>query len=74
MPRAFDSDQPGARLEFTELVDCPSCDATIEGWFTDDSMSFQDMTDPPTGVQVCDACGHAWRATAAGWQFYSEPG
>ncbi len=74
MSRAFDSAEPDPRLVFTEIADCPQCCAEIECWFTDDSLSVEDMTDPPTGDQTCDACGYSWRATATGWSFFSEAG
>lgn len=73
MPRAFDSDDEGAPLRFVEIVACPACGTEQHCWFGDDSLSFQDMTDPPTGTQTCD-CGHTWTATATGWSFFSEAG
>lgn len=78
-PRAFDSDEvardehPGP-LRFTETVECPHCAQEFEGVFFDDSMTVQDITDPPEGHHRCPRCGHAWRSELTGWTFYSEAG
>lgn len=77
MPRAFDSDhiarsEPTA-LRFTENVEC-RCGCVFEGVFHDDSMSVEDMTDPPIGEHRCPACAHQWVSEATGWSFFSEAG
>jgi predicted RNA-binding Zn-ribbon protein involved in translation (DUF1610 family) len=78
MPRNFDSDQVArgepSRLRFTEFVDCPQCGQLSEGEFFDDSMSVEDIVDPPTGNHVCPGCGHRWSSELTGWTFFSEAG
>lgn len=60
----------------TALVDCgnPDCGETFEGAWTDDSMSVQDMAEPPVAVQECPSCGHKQAETYPGWCFRSEAG
>ncbi len=75
MPRSFDSDAAPGLLGFTENVQCPVCGETFEGHFLDysQSLSVQDMTEPPTGEHECE-CGHRFRSELTGWMFYSEAG
>src|SRR5215472_16843731 len=44
-------------LELTALVDCDGCGTTYEGRWQDESMSVQDMAEPPEAEQTCPACG-----------------
>lgn len=78
MPRDFDSDEVARgeqlALRFTELVDCPACGQTFHGVFHDDSMSVEDLTDPPIGEHTCPECGHQFVSEMTGWTFYSEAG
>lgn len=79
MPRAFDSDEVAQSdgpmmLHFTEYVDCPSCQYEFEGEFHDDSLSVEDMTDPPYGEHTCPQCKHRFASEATGWSFFSEAG
>lgn len=76
MPRFFDSDDPHARLEFTENVECPSCGELFEGLFYDytESLSVQDMTEAPRGEHQCPACGFFFISEFSGWTFYTEAG
>lgn len=77
VPREFDSDlvaRGEQRLRFVELVDCPSCDVVFDGVFDDDSLTVEDMVDPPTGTHTCPQCGHRWTSEATGWSFFSEAG
>lgn len=77
MPRSFDSaDGDGLVLRFTENVDCPACGTTFEGVFhdQDQSITVEDMTEPPVGEHECPACGHRWASAATGWAFFSEAG
>ena len=60
-------------LELSALVDCESCDATYEGHWSDDSMSVQDMAEPPEAEQTCP-CGHQQVEVYPGWCFQSEAG
>lgn len=79
MARLFDSDdiaraatpQP---LYFTEFVDCPRCDTVVDGIFTDDSITVEDIVDPPTGSHACPTCGHAWTSDMTGWTLFTEAG
>lgn len=61
-------------LELTALVDCAKCDATYDGRWTDDSLSVQDMAEPPEAVQECPGCGHEQLETYPGWCWQSEAG
>lgn len=63
-------------LELTALVDCanPDCGATYDGNWTDDSMSVQDMAEPPEAEQTCPGCGHVQLEAYSGWCFQSEAG
>lgn len=63
-------------LELTALVDCgnPACGETYEGRWLDDSMSVQDMAEPPVAVQECPLCGHTQEETYPAWCFRSEAG
>jgi ribosomal protein S27AE len=76
LPRAFDSDSVPEILRFTENVDCPRCGEIFEGEFLDhtQSLSVQDMQEPPRGAQVCPECGHGFSAELTGWMFYGEAG
>lgn len=76
MPRAFDSDAQPSRLDFTENVTCEVCGEVFEGLFSDyaQSLTFQDMTDPPLGQHTCPCCGHGWCSELTGWTFFSEAG
>ncbi len=77
MVRAFDSDEvsrSGQPLRFTELVDCPTCETTIEGVFVDASISVEDIVDAPTGRHHCPRCGHEWVSAMTGWLFFGEAG
>ena len=61
-------------LDLTALVDCASCGTTYEGRWLDDSMSVQDMAEPPEAVQECPSCGHRQQEVYPGWMFRSEAG
>ncbi len=79
MARTFDSDDidRGAGttvLTFTENVTCPECVTSFEGHFADDSMTVQDITDPPTGRHTCPRCGTRWTSEMTGWHLYLEGG
>jgi uncharacterized Zn-finger protein len=75
MPRDFDSDeQTKGPLSFVENVDCPACATVFEGFFFSESISFEDMAEPPMGAHTCPACGNTFRSEATGWSFYSEAG
>lgn len=78
MPRAFDSDavQRGEQpLVFTENVECPQCATVFDGSFHDsESLSVEDVADPPTGTHTCPACGHSWMSSMSGWVFFTEAG
>lgn len=79
MPRAFDSDDIARdahphRLRFTENLDCPQCTLVFEGEFFDDSLTVQDLVDPPVGYHRCPRCGHQWTSELSGWTFYGEAG
>ena len=77
-PRAFDSDDVARGLQdglrFTENVECSNCATVFEGQFHDDSMTVEDITDPPTGEHTCPACGFHFGTEMTGWTFFSEAG
>jgi hypothetical protein len=60
----------------TALVDCenPDCGETYEGRWEDDSMSVQDMAEPPAAEQECPLCGHKQFEVYPAWCFNSEAG
>jgi uncharacterized protein (UPF0212 family) len=76
LPRAFDSDEPGQDLSFTENVECPGCGEIFEGEFTDHtkSLTVQDMVEPPSGTHQCPACRKSFGSVMTGWMFYGEAG
>jgi hypothetical protein len=76
IPRSFDSDSNPGILSFTENVDCPSCGERFEAEFVDhsQSLSVQDMTEPPRGDHQCPVCDHEFDSSMTGWMFYSEAG
>ena len=75
MPRGFDSGEPaGGLLLFFENVECPACETVFEGEFYDDSMSVQDITEPPVGSHKCPECDTEWISQATGWTLHSEAG
>lgn len=79
MPRAFDSDEVArshdqVMLRFTENVECEQCGTVFEGIFHDDSMSVEDIVDPPLGEHTCPECGHHWASEMTGWTFFTEAG
>ena len=63
-------------LELTALVDCgnPDCGATYDGRWTDDSMSVQDMAEPPEAEQECINCGHRQVEVYPKWCWNREAG
>lgn len=61
-------------LRLTALIDCAACGATFEGCWLDDSMSVQDMAEPPEAEQECPNCGHRQLETFPGWMFNTEAG
>lgn len=60
-------------LELTALVDCARCGTTYDGRWTDDSMSVQDMAEPPEALQQCP-CGYRQSEVYPGWCWNSEAG
>lgn len=61
-------------LELHALVDCEFCFETYDGRWTDDSMSVQDMAEPPEAEQECPSCGNKQAEVYPGWCFRSEAG
>ena len=63
-------------LTLHALVDCQNleCGEVYEGTWTDDSMSVQDMAEPPVAVQQCPVCGHQQEETYPAWCWTSEAG
>jgi hypothetical protein len=61
-------------LRLTALVDCGSCDETYEGVWLDESMSVQDMAEPPEAGQVCPCCGHKQLEVYPAWCWRGEAG
>lgn len=61
-------------LELSALVDCGECGAAYHGRWLDDSMSVQDMAEPPEAEQTCPACGHRQLEVYPGWTWTSEAG
>lgn len=55
-------------------VECDSCGEIYEGTWTDDSLSVQDMAEPPEQPQACMSCGHEQLEVYPGWCFNSEAG
>ena len=61
-------------LELHALVDCENCEGAYDGRWTDDSMSVQDMAEPPCAEQECPSCGHQQLEIYPKWCFQSEAG
>lgn len=76
MARSFDSDHLPSQLSFTENVSCLRCGETFEGYFFDytQSLTVEDLTEPPRGNQVCPWCEHHFDAEMTGWMLFSEAG
>lgn len=65
----------GVVLEFAQIIDCEECDEPFEGYWQDDSITEEDMTDLPVADQRCPGCGHINREVEwPGWFFKSEAG
>lgn len=80
-PRDFDSDEVARspeqlQLRFTENVECRICGLLFEGVFydPDNSMTVEDIVEPPIGEHQCPGCGHRWISAYSGWSFYTEAG
>lgn len=79
-PRDFDSDEVARsadfQLRFTQNIECRRCGLVFEGVFVDldNSMTVEDMVEPPIGKHTCPGCGRHWFSEYSGWQFYSEAG
>lgn len=62
-------------IQLTNLIDCEECDEPFEGFWFDDSLTEEDMTDLPVADQQCPACGHVNKDVEyPGWFFKSEAG
>lgn len=61
-------------MDFTALVECPSCDITFEGHWHDDSMDPEQMDGPPSGEQECPECGEVTVIEYPGWSVFGEAG
>jgi hypothetical protein len=77
-----DSDEQarsGGPLVLTALVDCDEdeggCGVTFQAVWTDDSISVEDMAEPPAADITCPECGRTVTAMEwPGWMFRSEAG
>lgn len=80
MPHGDSDEQArsGGPLVLTALVDCDGdggCDATFQAVWTDDSLSIEDMTEPPRADIACPECGLVMEDMEwPGWCFRSEAG
>lgn len=76
MPRAFDSDSDAPVLRFCENVTCPACGEIFEGEFLDhtQSLSVQDMVEPPRGDHQCPYCEGRFCSALTGWMLFGEAG
>ena len=61
-------------LILNALIDCEECGETFEGTWTDDSMSVQDMAEPPQAEQTCPLCGNVQTEVYPAWCWTSEAG
>lgn len=62
-------------LEFSQFIDCEDCDEPFEGYWSDDSITEEDMTDAPVADQRCPGCGHVNRDVEyPGWMHKSDAG
>lgn len=66
---------PAPKLQFDARWDCEQCGTTyIEHW-EDDSLSLEDMAEPPVTDSTCPSCGHVHKKLEwPGWMFRSEAG
>lgn len=74
MPRLYDSDENPDAVVFVENVDCEVCGVVAECYFIADAETVYDLTDAPTGVHTCLACGASTEFTFSGWTLYTEAG
>ena len=75
MPRTFDSDEhriTGGLLTFAANLDCPECELVFEGYWVDDSLDAEQMTDPPEDEFRCPRCGHVFEAEYPGYFNYGD--
>lgn len=55
-------------------VECEACGEVYEGTWKDDSLSVQDMAEPPEAEQTCPSCGQVQLEVYPGWCWNSEAG
>jgi len=56
MPRESEVGDSGP-IVLTGIVECESCDSEFEGVWTDDSVDYEQMVEPPSAVLACPSCG-----------------
>lgn len=61
-------------LDFAALLDCEVCQTTFEGHWRDDSITVEDIAEPPAAPQRCPSCGHEQQVEYPGWSFFTEAG
>ena len=80
MPHGDSDEQArsGGPLVLTALVDCDGpdgCNETFDWTWEDDSISIEDMAEPPVADVTCPECGAVQTNVAwPGWCFRSEAG
>lgn len=75
MPRINDSDEQSksnGSLVFSEIVDCPACSSAFDGVWVDNSITVEDIVEPPMATQICPECKHVFEAELTGWMNYGD--
>lgn len=78
MPRQTDTDLNRGSddfISFSQLVDCPSCDAPQEVTFPTEARDEDGLADIEPGdltTEVACACGHTFTAEYDGWLNYGS--
>jgi hypothetical protein len=77
-PDSDDQARDGKVMFLTAVVDCDGpdgCGGMFEAIWEEESMTLEDMAEPPVADQTCTECGKVHKDLAwPGWCFRSEAG
>jgi hypothetical protein len=60
-------------MQLTAILDCPECEVSFEGRWSDDSMDPEQRDEAPVQAQQCPN-GHQFDAEFPGWSWTTEAG